>query len=367
MKRIESVVLATTNQRKIEEYTKYLKEFMDCPIYSLNDFPDITLTAEENGETYEENAKIKATEAYEKLSEKGKYLIIADDSGIEIDALPGELGVHTARFISKETSYPEKVDEILRRMNDVKFTFKRNAYLKSTVYAIFPNGTKTFVSGNLFGRISDTKYGDDPLGFDSIFMVHINDKQRTELTINEIREKHIDAEISSRKVAANLLKYHIDFYETFGVVTTSLVEDILIRSKITTIYGCISDKEKTKVGGNGESIEIFFTMPEFYDENVPDINIITKNDLIDNIKKLFYITSFAQSDIGNALKTGYNKTLHDVISDTDFTTKFFKFFMKTRKGETWTLENYKEEAVKFEETVEKAINKQKETLDFEEV
>src|SRR5437867_4531871 len=105
------LLLATNNAGKIAEYRALLDGcgwvFM-TPMQLGIDLPD-----DESGETYEENARMKARRG----AEASGLVTLADDSGIEIEAMGGEPGVHSARFLGRETSYVERFAEILRRLN----------------------------------------------------------------------------------------------------------------------------------------------------------------------------------------------------------------------------------------------------------
>lgn len=362
MKRIEGVVIATTNQRKIEEYSEYLKEYMDCPIYTLKDFPDISFDVEETGKTYEENARIKAKDAYEKLNAKGKYMVIADDSGIEIDALPGELGVHTARFISADTPYPDKTDEILKRMSDITSFSRRSARMVSTLVVIFPSGKDVIIEGIQDGHIAfpHEKYGYDLLGFENIFMdgnhFHTRKWDRENGKLSK----------SSRKYASDILKHHIEFYEDIEEVSDTLIGELLYRTMVSHVYGFMLNESNINesIKQDTNIIKIFFTVPESYSDDIPYIKEFPMNVLIKNFKTAVMLSILqTMSDEINVEK--WNDEIDDLI-DLFFIPKI-KFFMKTRDGETWTKESYEQKKEECKTSLNKAVEYEKEKSRYKEV
>lgn len=362
MRRIKGVVIATTNQRKIEEYSEYLKEYMDCPIYTLKDFPDISFDVEETGETYEENARIKAKNAFEKLDAKGKYMVIADDSGIEIDALPGELGVHTARFISADTPYPDKTDEILKRMSDITSFSRRSARMVSTLVVIFPSGKDVVIEGIQDGHIAHQheKYGYDQLGFENIFMdgnhLHTRKWDRENGKLSK----------SSRKYTSDILKHHVEFYEDMKKVSDDLTSELLYRTMVSHVYGFMLNESNINesIKQDTNIIKIFFTVPESYSDDIPNIKEFPMDVLIKNFK-MGVMLSILQTmgDEFNIEK--WNAEIDDLINL--FIMPKIKFFMKIRDGKTWTKESYEQKKEEYETLLSKAVEKVKEKSGYKEV
>ena len=389
MKKINAVVLATTNLRKIEEYSKYLEEYVDCPILTLKDFPDVSFdNIEETGETYLENAKIKAEALYNQIHDKDRYLILADDSGIEIDALKGELGVHTARFISEDTSYPEKVNHILEQMKSLQVREGRVASLVSTIYAIFPNGHSTYAEGKITGFIGKEKYGEDPLGFESIFHVYAYEEQMSIygdvgkvrlnprkgfFSLNEIKEKkYCTDNESSRKNALKYLNHYINIYELYEFSCSTLFEELIALNKINSIFGFNIDENKSLYDDSDNIIKVYFNLPESYSEDIVDLQHITINDLIENFKITCKLTSIIGDHKGYMIDPykPYNSDVENIINDPLFDS-VFKFYMKRRKGETWTLEDFYRKSDEYDAILEKLLDKIKNTIneknEYEEV
>lgn len=157
------VVMATTNQNKVREIREML-EGTDIEVSSLADL-GIDADIEENGSTFAENALIKAM-AIAKLAEG---IVLADDSGLVIDALGGEPGIHSARFMG-DAPYEEKCAEILRQMRDIPDE-KRSARFVCAMAMVYPGGsTKTF-EGKFEGFIGHEYKGTNGFGYDPIFFV----------------------------------------------------------------------------------------------------------------------------------------------------------------------------------------------------
>lgn len=160
---MERLIFATGNQNKLKE----IKEiFADLPfeIVSMKD-AGIVSDPDENGETFEDNALIKARDVFEKCHET----VMSDDSGLEIDYLGKEPGVHSARFMGHDTSYDLKNAELLRRLEGVPFE-KRTARFVCACALILPDGTEHVVRETMEGHIAETPSGNNGFGYDPIFI-----------------------------------------------------------------------------------------------------------------------------------------------------------------------------------------------------
>ena len=133
---------------------------------------------EETGETFEENALLKAVSG---CKESG-LPCVADDSGLCVDALGGRPGVYSARYLGEETPYPEKMAALLKELDGVPEE-KRTARFVSVAACAFPDGTSFTVRGECEGRIGFEPRGSNGFGFDPIFMV--DDRSFAELTAEE--------------------------------------------------------------------------------------------------------------------------------------------------------------------------------------
>ena len=171
------VVIATHNKDKLKELKKGLNN-LDIELLDLSSFPDIGEIIED-GETLQENALIKAREVYKLTGVPA----IADDTGLEVDALDGEPGVYTARFAGENCSYLDNVNKMLKVMKNIKNS-DRSAIFK-TVMAFVDDKTELFSIGEVKGMIASEKKGLGGFGYDSIFYVVNEGKTFAEMSIEK--------------------------------------------------------------------------------------------------------------------------------------------------------------------------------------
>jgi len=165
---MKRLVIATANRHKAGEMLTILKENLaglDVEILTLADFPPYP-EPDENGITYAENAEIKARAAAETLGQ----IAIADDAGLEIDALGGEPGLHSRRFAGLDTPFPVKMGIILERMRDMREE-RRGARFRCAVVVAEPGGSTHHVEATCEGRIAESPAGEDGFGYDPIFFL----------------------------------------------------------------------------------------------------------------------------------------------------------------------------------------------------
>ena len=162
---MRSLLLATTNQHKVEELRTI---FADLPwqLLSLNDL-HIDMDVEETGTTFQENSELKAR-AY---AQAAGMLVLAEDSGLEIDALNGEPGVYSARFLGADTPYAQRFNYILAHMRHVLPPERRTARFHSVITLAEPSGYHRSVEGVIEGIIADEPRGNNGFGYDPIFFV----------------------------------------------------------------------------------------------------------------------------------------------------------------------------------------------------
>lgn len=182
---MRQVIFATGNEGKMREIRAILGD-MELKIRSMKEAglaPDI----EENGSTFEENARIKAQTVADALSAQEKTracVVMADDSGLEIDALNGEPGVYSARYLGEETPFSEKSADLLRRLKDVPEK-ERSARFVCAIAAVFPDGETVVARGVIEGRIGYELRGDNGFGYDPIFYLPEYGRTAAELTDDE--------------------------------------------------------------------------------------------------------------------------------------------------------------------------------------
>jgi XTP/dITP diphosphohydrolase len=160
------IVLATTNAHKIREFREILAD-EPFELVGPGDL-GISVTVEETGKTFEQNAVLKAL-AY---AEVAGLLTLADDSGLEIDALGGEPGVYSARWAGEGTPYPERFRILFERLRDV-LDERRTARYRAAIAIAEPPpyGLWDVVDGALEGRIGRAAVGTGGFGYDPIFVV----------------------------------------------------------------------------------------------------------------------------------------------------------------------------------------------------
>ncbi len=154
------VVLASHNQGKLKEL-KALMEPYDIMVYS-SDALGLSEPVED-GETFEQNALIKARSA---CSESG-MIAIADDSGLMVDALDGAPGVYSARWAGKSRDFSEAMDKLLQLL---KFSDNRGAAFVSVIAVVFPTGEEYTFRGTTKGTITNAPKGSQGFGYDPIFI-----------------------------------------------------------------------------------------------------------------------------------------------------------------------------------------------------
>lgn len=162
---MKRIVFATGNADKMKEIRMILSD-LGMEILSMKEAgvdPDIM----EDGKTFEENAMIKAETVAKYLPDD---IILADDSGLEIDYLNKEPGVYSARYMGEDTSYDIKNKELLRRLEGVPDE-KRTARFVCAIAAVFPNGEKEAVRATIEGYIGHEIRGERGFGYDPIFFV----------------------------------------------------------------------------------------------------------------------------------------------------------------------------------------------------
>ena len=159
------IIFATGNQNKMKEIHMILAD-LGMPIYSMKE-AGIDIDIVEDGTTFEENAQIKAKAIAKYLPDD---IILADDSGLEIDYLNKEPGIYSARYAGVDTSYDIKNQMLLDRLKGVPDE-KRTARFVCAIAAAFPDGTVETVRGTIEGMIGYEIAGEHGFGYDPIFYV----------------------------------------------------------------------------------------------------------------------------------------------------------------------------------------------------
>lgn len=159
---MQKIIFATTNQNKMKEIREILAD-LPVELVSLKD-EGICTDIVEDGQSFEENAVIKA-EAIQKLT---GAIVLADDSGLEIDYLNKEPGIYSARYMGENTSYRIKNANLIQRLEGVPDE-ERTARFVCAVAAAFPDRETVVVRGTIEGRIGYEEAGGNGFGYDPIF------------------------------------------------------------------------------------------------------------------------------------------------------------------------------------------------------
>lgn len=158
---IPRLVVASKNPDKIAEIEEVLRgtNLTDEIVRDL-DWPDV----EETGSTLEENALLKGRVVVEATG----LPVLSDDTGLEVDALDGAPGVHTARFAGPEGRYEDNVAKLLEAMKDRN---DRSARFRTVVALVFPDGAEIVAEGSVEGVITERPRGERGFGYDPVFAV----------------------------------------------------------------------------------------------------------------------------------------------------------------------------------------------------
>ncbi len=198
---MDKIIFATGNEGKMKEVRMILED-LGLPVLSLKD-AGITADVEENGTTFEENAQIKA----KAIMEMTGALVLADDSGLEVDALDKEPGIYSARYMGHDTSYHIKNQNIIDRLEG-KVGEERSARFVCAIAAAFPDGRVLITRGTMEGQIGYEEKGKNGFGYDPIFYLPEYQCYSAELSLEEKNE------LSHRGKALRLMKERL--HESFN-------------------------------------------------------------------------------------------------------------------------------------------------------
>lgn len=166
---MKKIIFATGNAGKMKEIRMILAD-LGMEIVSMKE-AGITLDIEENGTTFEENAKIKASAIAEiaaTMDELKDAVVLADDSGLEIDYLNKEPGIYSARYMGEDTSYHIKNSNLIERLEGVPDE-KRTARFVCAISAVFTDGRSFGTRATIEGIIGYEEKGENGFGYDPIF------------------------------------------------------------------------------------------------------------------------------------------------------------------------------------------------------
>jgi XTP/dITP diphosphohydrolase len=187
------LLLATRNQHKTREFAQLLgKNFILRDLTTKRDLTEIR----ETGRTFEENAAIKAIAISRIFPDE---IVIADDSGLEVDALAGGPGIFSARYAGENASDLRNVEKVLRELQDAR---ERSARFRCVIALAKDGELMTTVAGEVAGTITKCPRGENGFGYDPIFM-----PEGFKETFAELPSKTKNAVSHRAKAVAELLRY----------------------------------------------------------------------------------------------------------------------------------------------------------------
>lgn len=190
------IIFATGNEGKVKEINMILADGQ-IQVHTMQE-AGITIEIEENGNSFEENAMIKAKE----VAKHTNSIVLADDSGLEIDYLNGEPGIYSARYMGEDTSYRIKNQNLIDRLAGVPDE-KRSARFVCVIAAVFPDGEVVTTRGVMEGMIGYQEAGENGFGYDPVFFLPEYDMTSAQLDAEKKNE------ISHRGKALRAMKQEI--------------------------------------------------------------------------------------------------------------------------------------------------------------
>ena len=175
---MKKIIFATGNADKMKEIREILAD-LDAEVLSMKE-AGVQADIVEDGKTFEENAVIKATAICRLTGE----IVLADDSGLEIDYLNKEPGIYSARYMGENTDYHIKNGNLIERLSGVPDE-KRTARFVCAIAAAFPDGSVKTVRGTMEGRIGYEEKGENGFGYDPIFFLPEYGCTSAELSMEE--------------------------------------------------------------------------------------------------------------------------------------------------------------------------------------
>lgn len=176
---MEKVILASRNKGKLEEIKAILEKF-GMETISRDDAGIPTFEVEETGSTFEENSLLKA----QAIMDVAHVITIADDSGLEVDALSGAPGIYSARYAGENCTFEDNNRKLLRELAGVPEE-QRGAAFVSVITMLFPNGEKLVARGECRGKILTELRGEEGFGYDPLFMPEGENRSFAEMTSEE--------------------------------------------------------------------------------------------------------------------------------------------------------------------------------------
>ncbi|CAH2031200.1 XTP/dITP diphosphatase [Trichlorobacter ammonificans] len=175
---MKQLLVATRNRGKMKEIGAYLKDSVE-ELLCLVDLPHLPETVED-GTTFAENALKKAREA----SAASGLPVIADDSGLTVDALNGLPGVISARYAGEPSNDEANNRKLLRELKDIPADRRGGAFVCMLAF-VHPDGTEALFEGKIAGRILETPRGDGGFGYDPLLLIPDQNATMAELSVEQ--------------------------------------------------------------------------------------------------------------------------------------------------------------------------------------
>lgn len=162
---LPELVVASANPDKVKEISSVLDGLV-----ALIPRPDHVPDVVEDGDTLEDNARLKA----QAILKATGIAALSDDTGLSVDALGGEPGVHSARYSGENATYEENVEKLLQNLAGVPPRL-RTARFKTVAMICYPDGSEIIATGVVEGMISESRKGDEGFGYDPVFVPYEGD------------------------------------------------------------------------------------------------------------------------------------------------------------------------------------------------
>lgn len=200
---MKKLIVASNNGHKIEEIKSILKD-LNMKVVSLKE-ENIHIDVVEDGKTFKENSYKKAKAIYEYLKNRGEnnFLVMADDSGITVDALNGEPGIYSARYAGEPCDDVKNNEKLIENLKDVPWD-ERGAAFVCHITIIDEDGAAHDAEGVIRGIVTESLKGKDGFGYDPLF--YVEEFQKTFGEISEDEKNKISHRAIALKKSKEILK-----------------------------------------------------------------------------------------------------------------------------------------------------------------
>ena len=181
---MKKLVVASNNVGKIKEIKKILSD-INIEVISLKDI-GLDIDVEEDGLTFEDNARKKCTEIYKELVKRGEnnFIVMSDDSGLEVEYLNNEPGVFSARYAGEHGNDKENNEKLLLNLKGVDYKNRKARFVCQLAIINYKNEYKS-IRGTVEGYILENEKGNEGFGYDPLFFYEPLNKSFAELTLEE--------------------------------------------------------------------------------------------------------------------------------------------------------------------------------------